>query len=130
MANRRRYRKKADCFIIAVQLDLDTEGFMYNKWGSEQQCKKGDWLVNNDGDIYTVDQEVFTKTYRKIKEGIFVKSTPIWAEIATTAGSIETKEGRSAFNKGDYLVCNNQDGSDAYCISATKFSSMYEFDDE
>src|SRR5215831_2695516 len=43
---RRRYKKKPTAFVTAVQLDLDTEGFTYNKWGGKQVCKRGDWLVD------------------------------------------------------------------------------------
>jgi hypothetical protein len=38
---------------------------------------------------------------------------------------VETKEGQSHYRAGDYLVSNNEDGSDAYAISAAKFESMY-----
>ncbi len=129
MANRRRYRKKADQFVVAVRLDLDTQGFTYRKWGAEQRCKSGDWLVDNQGDIYTVDADVFAKTYRRVGPGKYVKTTPIWAEVATRPGSVETKEGTSHYDAGDYLVFNNEDGTDAYCISAAKFESMYEPDE-
>lgn len=125
---RRRYTKKPDQFVIAVQLKLDTDGFSYRKWGAEQRCKQGDWLVDNNGDIYSVDQAVFTKTYRRLKPGAYVKTTPIWAEKAATDGSVKTKEGESFYQAGDYLVYNNEDGTDAYCISADKFESMYEPD--
>jgi hypothetical protein len=129
MGNRRRYRKKADQFVVAVQLDLDTEGFTYRKWEGEQTCKQGDWIVDNDGDIYSVDRQVFEKTYRQISPGIYVKTTPIWAEVAARPGSVLTKEGESHYKKGDYLVYNNEDGTDAYCISAAKFELMYELDE-
>ncbi|HSB80345.1 MAG TPA: hypothetical protein VLM91_16310 [Candidatus Methylomirabilis sp.] len=129
MATRRRYRKKADRFVVAVQLDLDTDGFIYRKWGAEQRCKRGDWLVDNEGDIYSVDSQVFAKTYRKVGPGRYVKTTPVWAEVATGSGSVVTKEGRSHYTAGDYLVSNNQDGTDAYCMSAARFVSMYEPDD-
>jgi len=42
MSERRKYIKKSDSFVTAVQLDLDIEGFKYNKWGGEQTDKKGD----------------------------------------------------------------------------------------
>lgn len=126
MTTRRRYRKKADQFVVAVRLDLDSAGFTYRKWGSEQRCKPGDWLVDNNGDIYTVDGAVFARTYRSVGPGTYVKTTPIWAEKADQPGSVATKEGRSFYNAGDYLVSNNEDGTDAYCISAAKFESMYE----
>lgn len=129
MGNRRIYRKKADQFVVAVQLDLDTEGFIYRKWGAEQRCKQGDWIVDNGGDIYSVDAGVFAKTYRKTGDGIYVKTTPIWAEVATQPGSVVTIEGESLYQSGDYLVYNNEDGTDAYCISASKFESMYELDE-
>jgi hypothetical protein len=129
MGKRRKYKKRADQYVVAVRLDLDTAGFTYRKWGAEQRCKPGDWIVDNGGDIYSVDAEVFAKTYRKTGAGTYVKTTPIWAEIATEDGSVATKEGESHYKSGDYLVYNNEDGTDAYCISAAKFESMYEPDE-
>jgi len=129
MTARRRYRKKADQFVVAVKLELDTPGFTYRKWGAEQKCKAGDWLVDNNGDIYTVEAGVFSRTYRSVGTGIYAKTTPIWAEVATQAGNVPTKEGRSHYDKGDYLVSNNEDGTDAYCIGVAKFESMYELDE-
>jgi hypothetical protein len=129
MGTRRRYRKKADQFVVAIELDLDTDGFSYRKWGAQQRCKRGDWLVDNAGDIYTVDREVFANTYRKEGAGKYVKTTPVWAEVAAEAGSLATKEGQSSYQAGDYLVYNNEDGSDAYCVNAAKFESMYEPDE-
>jgi hypothetical protein len=129
MTLRRKYRKKANQFVVAVRLELDTPGFTYRKWGAEQRCKPGDWLVDNQGDIYTVDAVVFTKTYRSAGPGIYVKTTPVWAEVAAQPGSVATKEGRSHYKAGDYLVSNAEDGTDAYCISAAKFESMYEADE-
>jgi hypothetical protein len=129
MESRNRYKKRADQFVVAVQLDLDTHGFTYKKWGSQQQCKRGDWLVDNNGDIYTIDSEVFSKTYRKTGPGTYVKTTPVWAEIAEKSGSVITKEGESFYEAGDYLVYNNEDKTDAYCVSAAKFEAMYELDE-
>ena len=129
MGTRRRYRKRADQYVVAVRVDLDTAGFTYQKWGAQQQCKPGDWLVDNGGDIYTVDHDVFARTYRSVGAGRYVKTTPIWAEVATEAGRVITKEGASTYRAGDYLVSNNEDGTDAYCISAAKFESMYELDE-
>lgn len=105
------------------------DGFVYQKWGAEQRCKRGDWLVDNDGDVYTVDGDVFERTYRKLSPGVYVKSTPIWAEVAESPGAVDTKEGKSHYEAGDYVVSNNEDGSDAYCISAEKFEAMYELDE-
>jgi len=127
MDRRRRYRKKPDQYVVAVQLDLDTAGFTFRKWGAEQRCKRGDWLVENDGDIYTVDGEVFARTYRKLRRGAYLKTTPVWAEVAQADGSIATKEGRSHYRPGDYIVSN--DDGDLYCVGAAKFEAMYEPDE-
>jgi len=126
---RTRYRKKANQAVIAMQMDLDTKGFSYQKWGAAQRCKQGDWLVNNSGDIYTIEQHVFSDTYSQISPGVYVKKTSIWAEVAEKEGSIKTIEGESHYKSGDYLVSNNEDGTDAYCISCKKFEAMYELDE-
>lgn len=123
---RKKYCKKANQFITAVQLDFKTEGFTYQKWGSTQQAKPGDWLVKNGNDTYTIDNEVFEKTYCQIDDAKYVKTTPIWAEKTTKDGSIKTKEGKLDYQIGDYLVSNSKDGSDDYCIDANKFQMMYE----
>ena len=94
----------------------------------EQRSKSGDWLVDNDGDIYTVDGKVFAETYRKVKPGIYIKTTPVWAEVAPQPGSIRTREGQSHFQAGDYLVYNNEDGTEGYCMTKAKFEAMYELD--
>jgi hypothetical protein len=100
---RRRYRKRPGQDVVAVQLKLDTAGFAYRKWGAEQRCKPGDWLVDNDGDLYTVDAAVFARTYRPSGKGTYLKTTPVWAEVAAKDGFVETKEGRSRYAAGDYL---------------------------
>lgn len=125
---RERYRCKPDQFVIAVQLNLQLSAFAYRKWGGEQHAKHGDWLVDNDGDVYTIDQQSFAKTYRRLRPGVYLKTTPVWAERASQAGVVQTKEGESHYAAGDYLVSNNQDGSDAYCMTAEKFTTLYEPD--
>jgi hypothetical protein len=126
----RRYRKRPDQFIIAVQLDLDTDGFTFRKWGGEQRCKRGDWIVDNSGETYVIDSGVFPRTYRKIGDGKYVKINPVWAEIAQSAGTVKTHEGASSYQAGDYLVYNRPDRSDAYCMGADRFEAMYELDED
>ena len=65
-ATRRRYVRRPDRPVTAVRLALDTDGLVYRKWGGEQRAKPGDWIVDNDGDVYTVDADVFERTYRQI----------------------------------------------------------------
>jgi hypothetical protein len=130
MSERRKYRKRPESFVTAVQLNLDTEGFVYRKWGGEQRCRKGDWIVDNDGDVYTVTQDTFAKTYKNLKPGVFLKTTPVWAERAEKRGTIRTQEGTTDYAPGDYIVYNNEDETDGYAISREKFESMYERADE
>ena len=126
MSSRRQYVKRASQFVVAVQLDLDTLGFTYKKWGDTQTCKRGDWIVNNNGDTYTVDSESFARTYRSNGPGTYVKSAPVWAEVASTAGSVRTKEGATHYEAGDYLVANEETGVDTYAVSRAEFERMYE----
>jgi hypothetical protein len=126
MSTRRKYVKRASQLVVAVQLDLETEGFKYRKWGGSQVCKPGDWLVSNDGDTYTVDRESFARTYRATGPGTYVKVTPVWAEVARTAGEVHTKEGATHYKAGDYLVYNEPDGGDGYAVSKDTFERMYE----
>jgi hypothetical protein len=124
MGQRRKYRKRTP--VAAVQLDLETSGFTYQKWGGTQRCAAGDWLVNTGDDTYTVQRDSFAKTYEKIDVGKYPKMTPIWAEVATQAGDVRTKEGATHYEAGDYLVSNDEDGGDAYAIGKARFDETYE----
>ena len=125
MPGRRKYIKRSQESVTAVQLDLDTKGFHYQKWGSVQTCKRGDWILNNRGEIYTVDRKTFAKTYRRKSPGIYRKVGAVWAEVANGDGSIKTKEGVTNYKKGSYLVFNAKNGADGYAVTARKFNQMY-----
>ena len=125
-AGRRPYRKRPGLPVQAIQLTLISEAFHYEKWGHTQTCKPGDWIVNNNGDVYSVDAESFAHTYRPIGEGRYVKHSTIWAEPAVSDGVVATKEGETHYRAGDYLVFNEAGGQDAYAISREKFERLYE----
>jgi hypothetical protein len=122
---RRRYLRRPDAYVVAVRLALDTDGLVYRKWGGEQRAKPGDWLVDNNGEVYTVDAAVFARTYRPAGPGTYVKTTAIWAERTEQAGSVATHEGVTHYSAGDYLVSNDEDGSDQYAITADRFEKLY-----
>lgn len=126
MPGRLQYRKRGGQTVVAVQLALETSGFTYRKWGGIQTCKPGDWIVDNDGDVYTVDRESFARTYEQVGRGTFAKTAPVWAEVAGEAGEVRTKEGTTAYAPGDYLVYNEEGGGDAYAVAREKFEAMYE----
>ncbi len=120
------YRRKEKAYITAVRMDLDTEGFTYQKWGGTQRCKRGDWLVNNNGDTYTVDAETFGRTYREVTPGVYEKHSKVWARQADASGTINTKEGSTGYEAGDYLVFNDAAGKDGYAMKAETFQRLYE----
>ena len=123
---RKPFRKKPDHAISAVQLNLDLKEFSYHKWGADQHCKPGDWIVDNDGDVYTVDQAEFKRTYCEVDPGRYIKTVVIWAHPASNTGSITTLEGQTHYQAGDYLVANEPEGEYVYAVSAIKFEEMYE----
>jgi hypothetical protein len=121
----RKYRKYVSSIVTAVQLKLQMSGFTYEKWGGVQRCEPNDWIVDNNGEIYTIRSDKFIKTYREIGPGRYIKTALVWARIATESGSIPTEEGSSDYKPGDYIVFNEGDEK-GYCMSAEKFTSMYE----
>ncbi len=126
MENLHRYKKKSTASVVAVKVDLDTDEFTYRKWGSLQTCKPGDWLVYNQGDTYTIDQETFSNTYEQISPGLYVKTNIVWAEVAGDSGAIKTKEGETHYKPGNYLVYNNENRKDGYAMEPATFKSLYE----
>jgi len=120
------YRRRERTLVTAVRLDLDIEGFTYQKWGGTQRCKKGDWIVNSNSDAYTVDAETFKRTYHMVSPGLYEKTGSVWAEEASEPGAIQTKEGSTAYRKGDFLVFNDPGRKDGYAMSSTKFHQLYE----
>lgn len=127
---RKRYRRRTATAVVAIQLSLDMDGISYQKWGGRQHAKRNDWLVNNAGDVYTVDQQTFARTYRAISEGLFEKVSDVWASEAREAGAVATKEGQTAYEAGDYLVSNDPAGIDTYAISSERFHKLYEAADD
>lgn len=120
------YRKRVEKPVVAVQLNLETSGFHYRKWGGEQVCRPGDWIVNSDGRTYTVTAESFARTYRQVAPGLYDKHSTIWARVARSAGHVRTQEGKTDYVAGDYLVWNDPDGHDAYAIDRDTFEALYE----
>jgi hypothetical protein len=125
MSRRLKFVKRSSQAVAAVQLAMETRGFTYRKWGGLQRCKADDWIVDNDGDVYTVDRQSFRRTYRQLGPGLYLKKTPVWAEVAGVAGRVKTKEGSTGYKSGDYLVSNQKNGADRYAVSAKKFNRMY-----
>ena len=52
----------------------------------------------------------------RIRSCIFVKTTPVWAEIATEPGMVKTKEGVTNYSAGNYIVSNDEQGTDSCAV--------------
>jgi len=126
MSELRQYRRRAGRLVTAVQLSLDFDRLEYQKWGGSQTAVPGDWLVENEGEVYTVARGTFERTYREVSPGRFRKVEPVWARVAEQDGSITTKEGRTDYSAGDVIVFNDPDEVDGYAMSAERFESLYE----
>lgn len=121
------YRRRPTATVVAIQMNLQMTGLLYEKWGGLQVGKPGDWLVQNGVEVYTVDKDSFAKTYTTAGPvGHFAKTGAVWAMEADTDGKIKTKEGYSDYKHGDMLVWNDPYKSDGYCMSQEKFFELYE----
>ena len=108
--------------VLAIQLNMP---ITYEKWGGTQNAKAGDWMLSKAGNTYTCEDEVFQSTYKSLPEdGWYYKEAFIDAKPAATAGTVDTLEGQSAYEAGDYIVTNP--GGDRYCIPKMKFKQLYE----
>ena len=120
------YQRRDRTPVTATQLDLDMDGLTYRKGGATQTAAPGDWLVNREGEAYTVEREVFARTYSMISPGLYEKVTPVWAHIAESDGAISTKEGETNYVAGDMIVFNDPDGGDGYAMKPETFADLYE----
>ena len=125
----KRYRRRERTAIIAVQIALDTEGFTYKKWGDLQVARSGDWLVNNNGNVYTIDSEVFERTYTEVSDGVYEKTAAIWAEKAQAAGKVRSTSGFTNYRAGDFVLFNDEDRADGWAMSEKEFGRLYELDE-
>ncbi len=119
-----RYIKKNTVTAVQINLDLKDKILQYQKWGGLQTAKIGDWLVDNNGEVYTCDSKVFDNTYEMVSPGVYRKTVMITAELAVKSGSVNTIEGTSSYGKGDFIITNP--GGDQYPVDREKFFEMYE----
>lgn len=120
------YRKREDTEVTAIRLNLEVESFTYRKWGGLQTCKGGDWIVDRNGNVHTVDATSFASTYKQIGPATYVKQGVVWAAPASCDGVIATKEGGTHYKQGDFLVWNDKECKDGYSIRKEIFETLYE----
>lgn len=129
--SRKYYRKKNNHQVTAIQLKLVTNGLRYEKWGASQTAKADDWLVENNGECYTVAADVFARTYQQVSAGRFVKVTVLQAYQASESGVLKTLEGSTRYQPGDYIVSNDPDNpADIYAVEKHRFEELYAMQDQ
>ena len=126
MSELKKYVPKSNATVIAVQIDLDIEGFTYVKWGAEQRCSRGDWLVDNHGDVYTITDDTFTRTYRMERPGLYRKITPVWARVAHAKGTVLSEEGETEYEPGDYVAFHAPGAELGWAVKPAKFRERYD----
>lgn len=129
MSALKRYRRREKTTVTAVQIDLETEGFNYRKWGGVQIARAGDWLVNNNGNVYTIDREAFEQTYTATGPGVYEKIGPVWAREAQADGQVKSTSGFSGYSAGDMIVFRDTDELDGWAMNAEEFNRLYEPDE-
>ena len=122
----RKCRRKQRPTVVAVCLDLETEGFLYHKWGSPRRCRAGDWLVNDAGTTYTVDARAFAASYLPLGPGLFENQLFAWVERAKSDGVLPTARGGVGYRSGDVLVFRDEDRIDGEVLAAAEFERLYE----
>lgn len=129
------YRRRDNTPVTGIPLDLIAKPdnqtgdplFTYHRWDNPQTAKTGDWLIKNADEIYTVDRETFENTYCPTDtDGQYIKTSKVWAKRATEPSTIQTREGSTRYDAGDWLVYNDPRGQDGYAISADRFLELYE----
>ena len=92
MAASQKYLQRGQTPVAAVLLNLETDGFTCRKWGGEQTCKPGDWIVDNASAVYTLDCDSFARTDCADSPDLYRKVAPNWAGLAHHDAAIKTKE--------------------------------------
>jgi hypothetical protein len=125
-AERRAYVRREGTAVTAIRMALDFDTFTYRRWGSLQNGKPGDWLVEREGKVHTVDADTFARTYRQTGPGSYVKVAPVLAAPAASDGAIRTQEGKTNYRQGDYIIWNDGEALDCYAIAKEEFERLYQ----
>lgn len=107
--------------VHATQLDRSLS--WNTDHGSTLWGQPGDWLVETDGERWTVDGEVFQRTYEHLEADVYRKVTPVLAAKLAHPDSVESREGVVNAERGDLLVCNIT--GECWSVPACRFFQRY-----
>lgn len=84
----------------------------------------GDWkLTGPDGSTWTVKPDIFAKTYGEVSPGVYAKTAIARAMKLNQPYTVQSLEGPSSGNTGDYLVIGPN--NEFYIVNGAKFEGMY-----
>lgn len=129
MSQLKRYKRRENTTVTAVKIDLGTDGFQYQKWGGVQIARRGDWLVDNMGDVYTIDGQVFEDTYSEVSPGRYKRNSFVWAEEAKIDGRVKSTSGFTYYYAGDMIAYNSEEKTDGWAMEKERFFKLYRDDD-
>jgi hypothetical protein len=124
MKNLNKFVRKA-IPVTAIQIDFDKVSFTYHKWGSDQKATSGDWIVNTNGDIFTVPREIFARSYKMIGHGQYLQTGDVWVRHTIEPGFLKTNNGKVNYKAGDYLVFNDPEGNHGIVVKPNIFTEFY-----
>lgn len=125
MSAYRRYKRKGNEVVIAIQLDLDTEGFSYQKQGAERRCNAQDWLLSDRSGTYAVDDSTFARAFEEIGVGQYTMVGIVRAKVSDSAGHIRVGQRKVPHEPGDYLVWDESTQSIGYAVPKDWFEASY-----
>jgi hypothetical protein len=96
--------------VRAIRLDLELESFTYRQGDGVRTGKRGDWLVECQGQVTIVDEATFARSYKQIAPATYLHQSVVWA--APVSGGV--------------LVCRDPEGKEGDVLCADRFHSLYE----
>lgn len=110
--------------LVVTATRLDERKIWRTATGSNLTAQPGDWLLCDGNDNWTVAADVFRATYRNLGGDQYAKFTIVRARQLSSRTTINTLEGPSLAEPGDWLVGNP--GGDAWPVPRADFGRRYE----
>lgn len=104
--------------VQATQLEEDftwTSGT-----GSSLKGVRGDWLIKDGFEVWTVAQSTFTTTHQEVSPGWYKKVSPALLLLLDCDLTVESLEGPSSGAKGDILA--GGESGNVWIMSADKWN--------
>lgn len=91
--------------------------------GSALSARAGDWLITDGVQEWTVEADIFARTYRRLPDGRFAKDAPVDAVRTDRPLDVPTLEGVARAEAGDWVL-RGVDG-ELWPVSDAYFRSTY-----